>query len=202
MATEAAAVPAEVPSTAPAKAGLVLATLIVASAVANLPHGHGERRAAVHRRILRRLADAAQPGRGRLLSGPGLLGAVAGRAGRPLRPQDDAAPRPDAGHTRRVGRRLRAVDRDPDRRTHLRRFRRRHGVSHLSRLDRGAVGRPGPHPVDRTVGGHWRRHQRVGPPDLRDPVVGPALECRLPGGHSGGAGRPLPGPEKHPGARQ
>ena len=37
MATEAAAVPAEVPSTAPAKAGLVLATLIVASAVANLP---------------------------------------------------------------------------------------------------------------------------------------------------------------------
>ena len=38
MAANAAAVaPAEIPSTAPAKAGIVLATLIVASAVANLP---------------------------------------------------------------------------------------------------------------------------------------------------------------------
>src|SRR5512136_3501841 len=36
-ANTAAVAPAEVPSTAPAKAGIVLATLIVASAVANLP---------------------------------------------------------------------------------------------------------------------------------------------------------------------
>ena len=47
MSTSTAAVaPTEIPSTAPPKAGMVLGTLIIVAAVANLRSGDGERRAA------------------------------------------------------------------------------------------------------------------------------------------------------------
>ena len=56
------------------------------------PRGR-ERRAALDREAVRRVADGAQPRRGRLLARPGRLRALVRRARRPLRAQDDAGPR-------------------------------------------------------------------------------------------------------------
>ena len=102
--------------------------------------GDGERRAAFHRRVFRRLANATRPGGRGLFARPGLLGAVARRAGRPLRPQDDGAAGRVAGDPRRADQRLCADDPGLDLRTSLRRFCRRHGLSDHPLLDCGIVG--------------------------------------------------------------
>ena len=202
-ANTAAVAPAEIPSTAPAKAGLVLATLIVASAVANLPLAMANVALPIHRRVLRRLADAAQPGRGRLLAGPGLLGALAGRARRPLRPQDDAAPRPDAGDSRRADRRLRAVDRNPDR---------AHGI--FGGLAAGMAFPTCLALIAALWGGPARTRSialwaatggainACRPADLRDPAAVLPLECRSSWWSFRWRWWPSSWPGNHPGARQ
>ena len=147
---------------------IVLATLIIVAAVANLPLAMANVALPSIGALLRRLADPAQPGRRRLLARPGLLGALAGRAGRPLRPQADALLGVALAMPAALICGLCPDDRDPDRRAPLRRVRRRHGLPDHPGPDRGAVGtRAGAHPLDRAVGGHRRRHQRLRPAALR-----------------------------------
>ena len=110
MAANTAAAPAEIPSSGPKQAGIVLATLIVVSAVANLPLAMAN----VALPAIGKSFDASQtqsePGGGRLLAGSGDVGAVAGRVGRPLWPQAVVAPRRDTGDPRGLDRRLCPVD--------------------------------------------------------------------------------------------
>ena len=200
-ANTAAVAPAEIPSTAPPKAGLVLATLIVASAVANLPLAMAN----VALPSIGASFDASQTQLNLVAVGYSLglacsvlwLGALGDRYGRkmmlllgltlaiPAALIAGFAPSIEILIAARIFGGIAA------------------GMAFPTCLALIAAlwGGPARTRVDRAVGGHGRRHQRVGPPDLRDPAIVPALECRFPGGHPVGAGGPLPGPEKHPRAR-
>ena len=79
MSTSSQPAPPHADTGAPQKAGLVLGTLIIVAAVANLPLAMANVALPQHRRLFRRLANTTQPGRGGLLARSGLLGALAGR---------------------------------------------------------------------------------------------------------------------------
>ena len=102
-----------------------------------------QRRAAVDRRRVRRIADVAGPRRRRLLARPRGIGPVARRARRPIRPQDAAPPGCRALDSGLPVGRVRTEHRGADRRAHRRWHLRRHGLPDDPRADHGALG-PGP----------------------------------------------------------
>ena len=177
-------------SGAPANAKVILVTLIVVAAVANLPLAMANVALPTIGAYFDASQDAAESRRRGLFARTGVLGALAGRTGRPLRPQADGASRRDAGDTCRADQRLCADDRDLDLRTSLRRFCGGHGLPDHPRLDCGVVGSRGAaHTLDRAVGGHRRRDLGVWPAAVRDPVCrSPPLGLGLLDRHPAGGG--------------
>ena len=148
----------------PANAKLVLVTLIIIAAVANLPLAMANVALPSIGAAFDAIADPAQPGGGGLLTGPGLLGAMVWRPGRPLRAQANCHPGRGPGDTRCADLRLCPNDRGVDRRAPVRRFCRWHGLPDHVGFDRRTMGaRPGADSLDRPVGSVRRRHQRLGP---------------------------------------
>ena len=127
----------------PEGGGLILASLIIVAAVANLNLSVANVALPASAR-LSTPRRRAQPGRRRLLARARRIGALAGRPRRPLRPQDAAPPRRRALHPGvSAGRASHRSIEVPDRRAHSRWCLRRHGVSDHSRADHGAVGGAG-----------------------------------------------------------
>ena len=168
---------------------LVLASLILVAAVANLNLAVANVALPSIGNGLRRVADRAQPDRGRLLARPGRIGALPRRDRRPLRPQADADPR----HWRS---RSRPACSPPGRR-------RRRSSSRARLLGGLAAGMaypttlalitalwsgPGAHQVDRAVVGHRRRDLRARPAALRRPARALLVGLGLPD-HAAAGGR-------------
>ena len=139
-----------------------------------------QRRAAVDRQGVRLVADDARPDRRRLLARPRRLGALPGRARRPLRAQAHARARHGARHPRLAARRLRAVRQRPVPRPPVRRPRRRHGLPHHAGADHRAVGRAAADQVHRPVVRRRRRHGRARAAVRRPPPLAVLVGLRLP----------------------
>ena len=157
-------------SMAPKRAGLVLGALIAVAAVANL----GLAVANVALPSIGKHFDASQTELNLVAVGyslgPGRLGPVLRRRRRPLRAEAPADPRDDPDGSRRLPRRVGAVDRRAVRRPRDRRPRRRHGVPDDAGPDHRALVGPGAHEVDRAVGGDRRRDLGARPALLGDPA--------------------------------
>ena len=142
--------------------------------------GGRQRRSAGHRTALRCLADGPQPGRHCLFARARLLGPLLRRCRGPLRPQGHPAGghgRDDPGGPRR---RLRTLDRRPLRGADRRRPRGRDGLSDHPGADHGALVGPGPHEVDRALGGHRRERSPRSAPSCRRPLAALLLGITLP----------------------
>ena len=142
---------------APGRAGLVLVSLILVAAVANLNLAVAN----VALPSIGKAFDASQTAlesrRRRLLARPRRIGALLRRARRPLRAQADAGARHGAVDPRLPARRVRAERRGPLRGARARRALGRHGLPDDARTDHGALVGPGPNEVDRALVGHRRR---------------------------------------------
>ena len=202
MAANTAAAPAEIPSSGPKQAGIVLATLIVVSAVANLPLAMAN----VALPAIGKSFDASQTQLNLVAVGYSLglamsvlwLGALGDRYGRklllllgvtlaiPAALIAGFAPSIEILIGARIFGGLAA------------------GMAFPTCLALIAAlwTRSGPDQIDRAVGGHGRRDQCQRPVALRLDLDAVSVECRLSGRHPGGAGRPRHGVQVHPRARQ
>ena len=165
--------------------------------------GGRQRRAAGHRPALRCLSDGPQPGRDCLFPRARLLGPLLRRRRRPLRAQGHPDDRHGGDNPCGPHRRLRAVDRRPLRGANPWRPRRGDGLSDHPGADHGALVGPGPHEVDRALGGHRRSAHRARPPPGRRPLAALLLGITLPA-HAAlrGVGSADGGDQIHPRPRQ
>ena len=189
---------------APPRAGLVLVALILVAAVANL-------NLSVANVALPSIGEAFDAGqtpldldRGRLLARPGVLGALARRARRPLRPQADAPPRHGAVDPGLLAGRLRP---DGSRSSFVARVlggaRGRHGLPDDAGADHGAVGGAGAHHESIALwSGARRRHRLARPAARRLPAGALLLGLGLPRHAAARRGRPRHGARARAGARQ
>ena len=162
-----------------------------------------QRRAAVDRRRVRRLADLAGPGGGRLLPGPRRIGPVAWSHRRPIRPQDAAPPRRRAFDSGLPGGGVRAEHRGADRCAHRRRCLRRHGVPDHPRADHGTVGAgAGTDAFDCPVVGPRRRDRVARPARVGVPARELRVGVGVPGHAAARSRRPLHGVAVRAGARE
>ena len=161
-----------------------------------------ERRAAVDRAGLRRVADRARPRRGRLLARARGVRPVARRPRRPLRPQAHAHPRRRPVDPGLPARRVRPDHRGPHRRPDPRRRVRRHGLPDDPRPHRRPVVGPGPDALDRPVVGARRRHRRARAAGLGLPPRALRVELGLPRHAAAGGRRPGHGPPLRAGPHQ
>ena len=203
MATAKPAPPAAAVSGAPAQAGLVLATLIIVAAVANLPLAMAN----VALPSIGAYFDASQTQLNLVAVAYSLglacsvlwLGALGDRYGRKqLAILGVALAMPAALHLR-----LGTFDPGADRRAPVRRFCRRHGLPDYTGADRGVVGAgTGTHALDRAVGGARRRHQRLRAAVVRAAAGALSLELGLFRGAAGGGGGAVHGAQVPALARQ
>ena len=167
-------------SSVPKQAGLVLATLIIVAAVANLPLAMAN----VALPSIGAYFDASQTQLNLVAVAYSLglacsvlwLGALGDRYGRKMMAVLGVTLAIPAA----LDQRLCADHQRFDLRPALRRLRRRHGLSDHTLLDCGVVGaRAGPHALDCVVGGHRRRDLGVRPAAVRPDPGGCGLAVGL-----------------------
>ena len=159
----------------------------------------GERRPALDRCVVRRVADGPRPRGRRLLARSRGIRPLVRRPGRPIRTQADDRPghaHHDPGVHRR---RVRAIHRDPVRGTRGRRSLRRHGLPDDPGAHHGAVVGTGPHPLDRDVVRARRRRRDAGPAHLRDAARTLRVGLGVPHHPALRGPRPVHGPEARAG---
>ena len=187
----------------PERGSVILASLIIVAAVANLNLSVAN----VALPSIGLAFDASQtavgPGGRRLLARARRVRPLARGHRRPVRPEDAVAARHRPVDPRMPRRRVRTVDRGADRGPHHRRRLCRHGLPHHARPDHGPLGsRARPDALDRALVGPRRRHRRAGPPRVRVPARAVRVGIGLPRDAAAGRGRAVHGLAERAGARQ